>query len=277
VFDQLYRSMVRAGESAGALELVLRRVGGYIESRRQLRNKITAAMTYPTLMLVASAAVLSVLLVEVIPTIAKLLESMNQELPLLTRTVLGLSEFLQAWGIPLLIALLALVFGLNRLIHTERGRAVWDGMRLSLPLIGRTTRYIAISRFARTLATLLSGGVQIVPALEIAKSVAGNVVIGQAIEEARDSITQGASIAGPLRQSGQFPPMVTHMVAVGEATGELDAMLSKVSDTYDELVENALDRMTSLLGPLLLIVVAGVVLLVILSTLLPLMNLTTAL
>jgi general secretion pathway protein F len=277
VFDLLYRSMVRAGESAGALELVLRRVGGYIESRRELRNKITAAMTYPTLMLVASAAVLSVLLVEVIPTIAKLLESMNQELPLLTRTVLGLSEFLQAWGIPLLIALLALVFGLNRLIHTERGRAVWDGMRLSLPLIGRTTRYIAISRFARTLATLLSGGVQIVPALEIAKSVAGNVVIGQAIEEARESITQGASIAGPLRQSGQFPPMVTHMVAVGEATGELDAMLSKVSDTYDELVENSLDRMTSLLGPLLLIVVAAVVLLVILSTLLPLMNLTTAL
>lgn len=277
VFDVLYRSMVRAGESAGALELVLRRLGDYVERRLELRNKIRGAMTYPILMLLASMAVLAVLLVEVIPTIASLLQDMNQELPFLTRFVLGLSDFLRNWGILLGIVILLGILTLNRLIHTERGRAVWDRSRLSLPVIGRTIRYISISRFSRTLATLLTGGVSIVQALDIARTVTGNTVIGAAISEAREAITQGASIAAPLRQSGHFPPMVTHMVSVGEASGELDAMLSKVADTYDELVENSLNRLTSLLGPVLLIIVAAVVLLVILSTLLPLMDLTNTL
>jgi general secretion pathway protein F len=277
VFDLLYRSMVRAGESAGALELVLRRLGSYVESRMELRSKVRAAMTYPVLMLVASVAVLSVLLVKVIPTIAGLLEDMNQELPFITSAVLAVSDFLRTWGVPLLIVIAAVILLINRLIQTESGRLAWDRGRLRMPLLGRTVRYISVSRFARTLATLLAGGVQIVQALDIAKTVTGNAVIAEAVEGARDSIMRGATIAGPLRQSGEFPPMVTHMISVGEASGELDAMLSKVSDTYDELVENALNRMTTLLGPILLILVAGVVLLVILSTLLPLMNLTNAL
>ncbi len=276
VFDVLYRSMVRAGESAGALELVLRRLGEYVESRMELRNRIRGAMTYPVLMLLASAAVLGVLLVEVIPTIASLLEDMNQELPFLTVAVMGVSDFLVQWGLALGTGLLAALFALNRLIHTARGQLAWDRFRLRIPVVGRTVRYISISRFSRTLATLLAGGVTIVQALDIAKSVSGNSVIGGAIDDAKEAITRGTSIAGPLRQSGEFPPMVTHMISVGEASGELDSMLSKVSDTYDELVANSLNRLTTLLGPLLLIVVAGVVVLVILSTLLPLMNLTNA-
>ena len=277
VFDLLYRSMVRAGESSGALELVLRRLGEYVESRLALRNRIRSAMSYPLLMLFASAAVLSVLLVKVIPTIAQLLEDMDQTLPFLTAAVIAVSEFLISWGVTLAIVLLGLFLLLNRLIRTTRGRNIWDRSRLALPLLGRTVRYIAISRFSRTLATLLGGGVTIVQALEIAKTVSGNSVIGGAIDEAKEAITRGTSIAAPLRQSGEFPPMVTHMISVGEATGELDSMLDKVSDTYDELVANSLDRLTTLLGPILLVLVAGVVVLVILSTLLPLMSLTNAL
>lgn len=277
VFDTLYRSMVHAGESSGALELVLRRLGDYIENRMELRNRIRAAMTYPLLMLFASGAVLGVLLIEVIPTIAGLLEDMNQTLPWITSMVLALSDFLADWGVLLAASVLGAVLGLNRLIATERGRMWWDRFRLRLPVVGRTARYIAVSRFARTLATLIGGGVSIVQSLEIARTVAGNAVISASISEAREAILSGASIAGPLRQSGEFPPMITHMISVGEASGELDTMLEKVADTYDELVTNSLNRLTSLLGPVLLVVVAGVVLLVILSTLLPLMNLTNAL
>ena len=277
VFDLLYRSMVRAGESAGALELVLRRLGDYVENRMELRNKIRGAMTYPVLMLLASGAVLGVLLVKVIPTIASLIEDMNQELPFITYAVLALSDFLADWGLLLGTSFITIFLVLNRLTRTERGRLIWDRLRLRFPVIGRPARYIAVSRFSRTLATLLAGGVPIVQALEISRTVSGNAVIGRAIDDAREAIMGGASIAGPLRQSGEFPPMVTHMVSVGEASGELDVMLEKVADTYDELVKNSLDRMTALLGPVLLLFVAVVVMLVILSTLLPLMNLTNAL
>jgi len=277
VFDLLYRSMVHAGESAGALELVLRRLGDYVENRMELRNKIRGAMTYPVLMLLASGAVLGVLLVKVIPTIASLIEDMNQELPFITYAVLALSDFLADWGMLLGISFLTIFLVLNRLTHTERGGLAWDRLRLRIPVIGRPARYIAVSRFSRTLATLLAGGVPIVQALEISRTVSGNAVIGRAIDDAREAITRGTSIAAPLRQSGEFPPMVTHMVSVGEASGELDAMLGKVADTYDELVQNSLNRMTALLGPVLLLFVAVVVMLVILSTLLPLMNLTNAL
>jgi general secretion pathway protein F len=276
-FDLLYRSMVRAGESSGALALVLRQLGSYVERRLELRNQITSAMIYPALMLVVSAAVLGFLLVGVIPDITALLEDLDQELPWLTVLVISLSEFLRAWWLPAVVVLGGGTLVLMSAIRTERGRYTWDRLRLDLPVAGRLLRYVAIARFTRTLATLLSGGVDIVQALDIAKSVSGNSVIARAVEDVRDSITKGASIAATLRQSGEFPPIVTHMVAVGEASGELDAMLAKVADTFDELVENALARLTAVMGPVLLLIVAGVVVVVILSTLLPLMDLTSAL
>ena len=277
VFSDLYRSMVGAGESSGALEIVLQRLADYIESQMELRNKVTNAMIYPILMLVLSALVSGILLVKVIPTITGLLEDLNQPLPLATLVVISISEFLRRWWAVILISIGAAWLLGNRLTHTERGRLVWDRLRLRTPVIGRVVRYVAISRFSRTLATLLAGGLRIVQALDIAKAVAANAVIERAIERARDAITKGANIATPLRQSGEFPAMVTHMIAVGEASGELDAMLGKVAATYDELVENSLNRLIALMGPVLLIVVAGVVVTIILSTLLPLLNLTAAL
>jgi general secretion pathway protein F len=277
IFDELYCSMVRAGESSGSLDLVLRRLGEYVENRMRLQNQIAAAMTYPAVMLVASIAVIGILLVKVIPTITSLLEGLGQELPLSTKIVIGASSIVTEWWLPLLIVLGAVVVGFGRGIETERGRLAWDRVRLRVPVLGRAVRLISISRFSRTLSTLLSGGVPIVRALEIASSTAGNQIIALAVGAAREAITRGSSIAQPLRQSGEFPPLVTHMISVGEASGELDSMLNKVADTYDELVSHSLKRLLDLLGPVLLLFVAGVVVLIILSVLLPIMNLTASL
>ena len=276
-FGELYCSMVRAGESSGSLPLVLTRLGEYIEKSMNLRSQITNALTYPLFMLVASGLVLSFLIVTVIPQITTLLAGMDRELPFLTRAVMATSDILRAWGLLGLAVTAAGLLALNRAIQFERGRLLWDRMLLRLPVIGRSVRYVAISRFARTLSTLVAGGVDIVRALETARSVAGNAVIARAVDDAREAITRGSSISGTLRASGEFPPLLTHMVSVGEASGELSAMLVKVADTFDELVDNALNRLTSLMGPLLLLIVAGVVVIVLLSTLLPLMDLTASL
>jgi general secretion pathway protein F len=277
VFNQLYRGMVHAGESSGALSLVLTRLADYIENQMELRNKVRGAMIYPALMLFVSAIVTGVLLVKVIPTITALLKDMNQTLPLSTLIVIGMSDFLVRWWLVIIVGITVLLLALNRAIQTTSGRRTWDRLRLGLPVVGRVVRLVAIGRFARTLSTLLAGGLSIVRALDISKVVAGNIVIGEAIDASTEAITRGASIAGPLRQSGEFPAMVTHMISVGEASGELEEMLGKVADIYDDLVENSLNRMTALLGPILLLVVAGVVVMVMLSTLLPLLNLTSAL
>jgi general secretion pathway protein F len=276
VFDSLYRSMVRAGETSGALSIVLKRLGDYVESRRQLRAKITAAMTYPILMLVMSTLVMGVLLVKVIPSITSLLTDRGEELPMLTKGVIAVSDFLTAFWPLLITGAIGSFLAFNRAIRTQRGRLAWDSFLLRAPALGKTVRCAAISRFARTLSTLLNGGVNIVQAMDIACNVSGNLVIGKAVTQARDSITQGTSIAAPLRQSGQFPPLVTHMISVGEASGELDTMLTRVADTYDDLVDHALGQLNALLGPILLLFVAGVVVIVVLSTLLPLMRLTAS-
>ena len=277
VFDELYCSMVRSGEAAGALHLVLTRLAEYIERRMDLRNNIINAMIYPILMLVACVIVSGVLLVKVIPAITTLLEDMNQTLPLPTVVVIAVSEFVREWWMVFAIACIVLYLAFRWGVRTERGRLLWDRILLRLPLLGRTIRYVAIARFARTLSTLQAGGLNIVHGLEIAGAVAGNGVIAGALGEAREGITRGATIASTLQRSGEFPAMVTHMVSVGEASGELPSMLAKLAETYDKIVENSLNRMTALMGPILLIVVASLVVMIVLSTLLPLLNLTSAL
>jgi general secretion pathway protein F len=277
VFDQLYCSMVRAGESSGALAPVLQRLAEYVENRMTLRNQLINAMIYPVLMLLFSAGVAGVLLVKVIPNITSMMRDMKQELPLATRVVMVISDLTVSYWLPAVIALALVVVVWSRVVRTEAGRLRWDRFTLRLPIFGRLIRYVAIARFARTLATLTAGGVSIVPALEISKAVASNAVIGRAVDDARDAITRGSSIAGTMRTSGEFPPLVTHMISVGEASGELPAMLGKLADTYDDQVENALQRLLALLGPILLVFVALVITLIILSTLLPLMNMTSAL
>ncbi len=275
-FSDLYVSMVRAGEAGGALEAVLERLADYLETQVRLRNKVSAIMIYPAVMLAFAALVVGVLVTVVLPQITELLTSMDQQLPWYTSAIISGSNFVREWWWALLLGLAAGIVALRAAIATERGRATWDRLALKIPVVGKTVRLIAISRFTQTLSTLLAGGLPIVRALDTARDVAGNVVLGEAIDKAREAITEGASIARPLRESGQFPPLVTHMIEVGERSGELEAMLAKVASTYDEQVETTVTRLTALLEPFLILIMVGVVVVIILATLVPLLNMTTS-
>jgi general secretion pathway protein F len=277
VFPDLYVSMVRAGEAGGALERVLERLADYLESQVRLRNKVSSILIYPTVMFAFALLVVGVLVTVVLPQITDLLLTLDQPLPFYTRWIINLSNFvLEAWWMILLV-IVAAALTLRSLIRTEKGRRSWDRILLRLPVAGRVVRLVAISRFTRTLSTLLSGGLPIVRALDTAKDVADNTVLGEAIDRARESITEGASVAQPLRASGEFPPLVTHMIDVGERSGQLEAMLAKVADTYDEQVETTVTRLTALLEPLLILFMVGIVVVIILATLVPLLNVTSSL
>jgi general secretion pathway protein F len=275
-FPDLYVSMVRAGEAGGALDTVLGRLADYLESQVRLRNKVSSILIYPTVMFLFAMVVVAVLVTVVLPQITELLTSLNQELPFYTRWIIAISEFARSWWWAIGTCFLVFAVTLRGAVETTRGREIFDIFKLRLPVVGRTVRIIAISRFARTLETLLAGGLPIVQALETAKHVAYNTVLGRAIDAARESITEGASIAVPLRRSGEFPPMVTHMIEVGERSGQLEAMLSKIADTYEEQVETTVTRMTALLEPLLILLMVGIVVVIILATLVPLLQITSS-
>jgi general secretion pathway protein F len=276
-FPELYVSMVRAGEAGGALETVLGRLADYLESQVRLRNKVASILIYPSVMFGFAMIVIGVLVTLVLPQITELLTSLNKELPFYTVLIINVSHFTRNWWWAIGIVAVGLILTLRVVVRTGRGRAIYHRLLLRLPVIGKTVRLLAISRFSRTLSTLLSGGLPIVRALDTAKDVTNNVVLGEAIDAARESITEGASVAGPLRASGEFPPMVTHMIEVGERSGQLEAMLAKVADTYEEQVETTVTRLTALLEPFLILIMVGIVLLIIMATLVPLLQVTTSL
>ena len=276
-FDSLYVSMVRSGEASGALGAVLVRVADYLEEQVRLSSKLTSIFVYPAVLLGFAVLVVAMLVTVVLPQITNLLLSLGQELPFYTRVVIGAADFARGWWWAILGALVLLVVAFRIYRHTENGRVVVDTMMLRLPLLGRVIRVVAIARFSRTLSSLLAGGVGIIQALDISKHVARNAVIEAAIESARSSVLEGASLAHPLRASGHFPPMVITMVEVGERAGDLEAMLAKVAETYDEQVETTVTRLTSLLEPLLILVMVGIVLFIMMATLMPLMSVTSSL
>lgn len=269
-FSDLYVNMVRAGESSGTLEIVLARLADYLESQVKLRNKILATMAYPAIMLLLMLGVLAVLFVFVIPKITKIFEETNQALPIYTTILIESSEFVKSYWWLLVSLGAGIIHGFRRWVRTEKGRRRFDAFKLKLPLFGKLFRMVAISRFARTLSTLLSSGVNVLMSLEIVKNIVGNRIIEEAIVQARESITEGTSIADPLRKSGVFPPIVIHMVAIGEKSGELEAMLLKVSDAYDNEVEAVITGVTSLLEPIMIIFMASIVFFIMISILLPL-------
>jgi general secretion pathway protein F len=277
VFPDLYVGMVRAGEAGGALETVLERLADYLESQVRLRNKVSSIVIYPAMMFLFACLVVGILVTVVLPQITELLASLNQPLPFYTRWIIAGSHFTRDFWWLIGAAAVALVAAFRAGVRTERGRSAWDRFKLRAPVIGRLNRMLAISRFARTLSTLLSGGLPITRALQTASEVTGNTVLAEAIDAARTSITEGASVAAPLRASGEFPPMVTHMIEVGEQSGELESMLAKVSDTYEEQVETTVTRLTALLEPLLILIMVGIVLVIILATLVPLLQITSSL
>lgn len=276
-FDSLYVSMVRAGEASGALDTVLVRIADYLEDSVRMNSRITSIMVYPSAMLVFAFLVVGVLVTFILPQITGLLSSMGAELPAITRGIVAVSDFATDWWWAILLLIIGGAFALRRVIKTERGGAAFDRMVLRLPIIGRITRFVSIARFARTLGSLLGSGVNIIQAMDIAGHVANNSVMSKVIAEAKVAVIEGSTLAAPLRKSREFPPMVVTMVEVGERAGELDSMLGRVADTYDEQVETAVQRITALLEPLLILVMVGVVMLIVLAVLMPLMELTNSL
>ncbi|MEC4678714.1 MAG: type II secretion system inner membrane protein GspF [Nitrospirota bacterium] len=269
VFSDLYCHMVRAGEASGALDKILLRLADYLENQVRLRGKIFSMMTYPILMMVVSGLILLFLVAYVVPKVTSIFDDLNQALPLPTVILLSISDFVIAYGWLLFLLLALGFFFLRRHIATPEGREKYDRISLKVPIFGKVVKMVAISRFTKTLATLLASGVQLLKALEIVQEVVGNKVLEETIREARGNIREGESIADPLKRSGLFPPLVTHMISIGEKSGELETMLQKVSEAYDNEVETSVTGMTSLLGPLMILGMGFAILFIVLAILLP--------
>lgn len=275
VFSTLYVNMIRAGESSGALDVVLQRLADFTESSAQLRNKLIGAMLYPAIMVLVGIAIVGILFVVVIPKVTKIFEDMNATLPWTTRMLIAVSNFTRDYWYVVLFGVPALIYGALRWIKTEKGRAWFDQFQLKVPVMGDLVRMLAISRFAKTLSTLLSSGVQLLVALEIVKNIVSNQVLSKVIGDARDAIREGESIAAPLKRSGQFPPLVHHMIAIGEKSGQLEEMLANVAKSYDAQVEMRIGALTSLLEPVMIVLMGGGVAFVVFSILMPIMQLNT--
>ncbi|KPJ49722.1 pilus assembly protein PilC [candidate division TA06 bacterium DG_26] len=254
IFSDLYVNMVAAGETGGALDVVLGRLSRYLEKSAALARKIKGAMIYPAIIIGVSLLAIVILLVFVIPVFATMFETFGGQLPLPTRIVLALSTFVKKYIIFAILGLLAAGVGVRYLRKSPNGKGMVDKVLLKLPIAGDLVRKQAIARFSRTLATLLSSGVPILDALEITAKTSGNKVIEDSILAARVSISEGETIAEPLKQVGAFPPMVTQMISIGEAAGNLDEMLNKVADFYDSEVDAAVENLTAALEPVIIVI-----------------------
>lgn len=276
VFGPLYINMIRAGETAGALELVLHRLADYTESQMKLRRKVVGALTYPALMVVFAVFVVFLLMVVVIPKISKLFEDMNATLPIQTRILISLSNFVSSYWFIILPVVIFGVVMIRRYINTKEGRQKYDIFVLKVPIFGGLVKMLATTRFSSTMATLLSSGVPMLTAMDIVKTVVGNWVFMDVIEKARENVREGESLATPIQRSEVFDPIVSHMISVGERAGELENMLQHVSDAYETQLEAKITQMTSLLEPLILVGMGVIVGFVVLSIMLPIMQLNNA-
>ena len=273
VFNDLYVNMVRAGEASGALELVLIRLAEYTERSAQLRNKVRAALTYPLLMGIAGGAILFFLLAYVVPKVTRIFADTHQALPTMTVVLLAVSGFAAEYWWLIIGLITAAVIAVRVSIRTPTGRLRFDRTLLRIPYFGKVLKKVALARFSRTLSTLLLGGIPLLHSLDIVKHVVSNMVLQNAIEQGRDSIREGQSVAEPLRKSGLFPPLLVHMIAVGEKSGELESMLTRAADAYDSEVEASVTALSSIMEPMMIIFMGGVVLFIVLAILLPIFEL----
>ena len=276
VFSRLYVAMVEAGEAAGILDTVLDRVAFQIEKETKIKRRVKGAMIYPTVVMVFATLVLIGMLLFLVPVFVKIFAELGGELPKLTQMVVGASNLLRSdWYIIFPVAIGA-GFGIRKLKRTERGRRVWDRTKLRIPMrIGDTVRKITMARFSRTLSTLVAAGVDIIKALEITGQTAGNWVVEEALADVREKVHEGVPIAQPLMDSDVFPPMVSQMVKIGEETGELEKMLGKIADFYEDEVDAAIQSLTSIIEPLMMIAVGAMVGVIIISMYLPMFKLLT--
>jgi general secretion pathway protein F len=274
-FSNLYVNMIRAGESSGALDVVLFRLADFTESQARLRSKVLGTLTYPAAMVVIGAAVMGILFTVVIPKITKIFEDTKVVLPWTTRILLGMANFMHDFWWAMILLLAGGIYGFIRWRRTEAGRARWDIWVLDAPIFGSLVRQVAVARFSRTLATLLKSGVPLLTALDIVRNIVGNTRLAAVIEEARESIKEGESIAAPLKRSGEFPPLVYHMIAIGEKSGELEDMLGNVANAYDSQVETKIAALTSLLEPIMIVVMGVAVAFIVFSILMPILQINT--
>lgn len=273
LFDELFVSMVRAGEIAGNLDEVLTRLADFLENAQKLKSKIMGAMIYPIVMVVVGAGIMSVLMVKVIPEITQMFTQGGKTLPLNTRMLIAVSGFMGRNILWLILGIVAAVVLFLKWSRSAGGKPIWHRFVLRLPVLGELVRTINVGRFARTLGTMLQSGVPMLRALDTGKQIVSNVLIQRAIEDAKKAVMEGESLAQTLRRSGQFPATMIHMVAVGEKAGQLEQMLERVATTYESEVDTKLTRFTSLLEPMMLVIMGGAVAFIVFSILQPIMDL----
>jgi general secretion pathway protein F len=273
IFSDLYIGMVRAGEAAGALEAVLDRLAEYSERQSEFVSKVRGALTYPIIMMCVGALIMGFLVSYVVPQVTTIFQQQHAVLPLMTRVLIVISNVLTTYWLLLVIGLVGIAAGIAGALSTRAGRRFYDTRLLRIPYLGPTVVRIICARFARTLATLLESGVQLLPALAAAKRVVTNGLLAEAVERSRDSIREGHGMGQTLQRSGLFPPLLIEMIKVGERSGELEQMLVRAADNYEREVETSLRQMTTMLEPLMTLVMAAVILFMMLAVLLPIFQL----
>jgi type IV pilus assembly protein PilC len=273
VFDNLFTNMVAAGETGGILDTILQRLSTFIEKIVKLKSALRSAMIYPTVILTVAIGVVIVILWKVVPVFRTLFAGFNVQLPLLTRIVIAMSEIVERFAIPILVVLAAGIVALRYYYKTEKGRYNVDKTILKFPVLGQILRKIGVARFTRTLATLLTSGVPILEGLDITAKTSGNAVLEETILSLRQRIEEGGNMADPMRASGFFPPMVVQMVSVGESTGEMDSMLVKVADFYEEEVDVVVANLLTILEPILMVFLGVIVGGIVIAMYLPLFKL----
>jgi type IV pilus assembly protein PilC len=259
IFDNLFTNMIEAGETGGILDTILSRLAVFMEKSMALKKKIKGAMTYPTVCLAISLIILVIILVFVIPVFSKMFEDFGSTLPLPTQIVVKMSEFFKSNIIFLIIGLFMIIFAVKKIYSTQKGRLVIDKGLLNAPVVGMLLRKVAVAKFTRTLSTMLQAGVPILEALQVVAKTAGNKIIENAVFRVGDAIAEGRPLADPLEESGVFPNMVIQMINVGESVGALDAMLEKIADFYDEEVDQAVDNLTAMIEPFMMVFLGGMI------------------
>ncbi len=276
IFDDLYSNMVAAGEAGGILDTILNRLAVYIEKNVALKKKIKGAMTYPTIVMVIAVGVVAIMLIFVIPSFAKMFTDFGGQLPGPTQIVLNLSNIFVKWWWLIGLGIALPIIGIKQIYRTNRGREIMDDMFLRLPVVGILIRKVAVAKFTRTLSTLITSGIPILEGLDIVARTAGNKTVEKAIIKTKQGISEGKTIAEPLKQTNVFPPMVVQMISVGEAAGALDTMLAKIADFYDEEVDSAVGALTSMLEPILMVFLGVTLGFMVIAMYLPVFKLASA-
>jgi len=272
VFPPIYVNMVNAGETSGNLDIVLDRLATLTESQVRLRGKLMGALMYPIIMVFLGGVIITLMMLFVVPKMAEMFEEMGAQLPMVTRILITFSEFVAGWWPLIFLTMIGGFVGFTRWRKSETGKPTWDRFTLQVPIFGPLIRLLNVARFARTLSTLLASGVPILTAMSIVESIMDNHVLASVVESAREAVKEGSAVADTLRQSGEFPAMVCHMVAIGERSGELESMLGNVADSYEAHVDSKVQMLTSVLEPVMIVIMGGAVAFLVFAILQPMMN-----